>query len=153
MSLLLLNSVTELLTRDLTKLQHEIAAYSTTEKLWQMQGEIKNPGGSLCLHICGNLQHYIGAVLGKSGYVRHRDNEFGNREISKEKLLREIETTAAIVSKTLTALNPAALEAEYPEDVFNRPMTTGYFLIHLAGHLNYHLGQINYHRRLLCVGD
>jgi hypothetical protein len=146
---LLITTVRELMLRDLAKLRQEIEAYPTNESLWTIQGEIKNPTGNLCLHLCGNLQHYIGAVLGKSGYVRNRDAEFSTRGVPKEALLKEIDATLAIVTRTLENLEPSLLDQEYPENVFNRSMTSGYFLIHLAGHLNYHLGQVNYHRRLV----
>lgn len=146
---LLLDTVQDLLLRDLTKLNQEIDSYTSEEAVWRIEKDIKNSAGNLCLHLCGNLQHYIGAVLGQSGYVRNRDAEFNTRGLSKEFLLNEIAATQSIVIKTLANLNPILLDKPYPEDVFGKPMTTGYFLIHLTGHLNYHLGQINYHRRLL----
>jgi uncharacterized damage-inducible protein DinB len=149
MNTILLSSVQELMLRDLNKLRLEISAYPSDDKLWLLAGDIKNPAGNLCLHLCGNLQHYIGAVLGKSDYVRNRDAEFNTRGLSKDVLIEEINATLVIVSKTLSTLNLGTLVQEYSENVFNKPMTTGYFLIHLAGHLNYHLGQVNYHRRLI----
>jgi hypothetical protein len=145
---LLISTVQELMLRDLGKLRKEIEAYPSNELLWVIRGDTKNPGGNLCLHLCGNLQHYIGAVLGKSGYVRNRDAEFSKRDLTKDTLLKEIDVTINIVPKTLEKLDSSMIEQPYPENVFDRPMTTGYFLIHLAGHLNYHLGQVNYHRRL-----
>lgn len=146
---ILIDSVQKLMLRDLAKLRQEISAYPSDDKLWIITGDIKNPAGNLCLHLCGNLQHYIGGVLGKSGYVRNRDAEFSIRGLPKATLMAEIDTTVAQVEQALNKLDAASLNQLYPEDVFNRPMTTGYFLIHLAGHLNYHLGQVNYHRRLL----
>jgi uncharacterized damage-inducible protein DinB len=151
MNNLLISSVKELLLRDITKLRQEISSYKTEETIWKLDGELKNTAGNLCLHLCGNLQHYIGAVLGQSGYKRNRDAEFSTRGLSKTALLKEIDATLNIVSTTLANLNPTLLDQQYPEDVFGKPMTTGYFLIHLAGHLNYHLGQINYHRRLIDI--
>ena len=145
---LLTESVKELLVRDLKKLKQEISSYNTEENLWKLDGEIKNSAGNLCLHLCGNLQHYIGAVLGKTAYVRNREAEFSARGLSKETLLKEIDAALNVVSTTLANLKPGLLDQQYPEDVFGKAMATGYFLIHLAGHLNYHLGQINYHRRL-----
>ena len=145
---ILIDSVQKLMLRDLTKLRQEIKAYSSDDKLWTIAGDIKNPAGNLCLHLCGNLQHYIGSVLGKSSYIRNRDAEFASRGLPKETLIAEIDSTIMQVEKALNHLDSASLEQPYPEEVFNRPMTTGYFLIHLAGHLNYHLGQVNYHRRL-----
>lgn len=146
---LLIKTVQKLLDRDLAVLEKEISSYSSDADLWKVVGDIKNPAGNLCLHLCGNLQYYIGAVLGNSGYVRNRDAEFSTKGLSKEELLNEIATTRKAVSKALENLNPTVLETIYPVEVFKDPMTTGYFLIHLSAHLGYHLGQINYHRRLL----
>ncbi len=146
---LLIKTVQKLLDRDLAVLEKEISSYPSDAELWKVAGDIKNPAGNLCLHLCGNLQYYIGAVLGNSGYVRNRDAEFSTKGLSKEELLNEIATTRKAVALALENLNPNVLETIYPVEVFKDPMTTGYFLIHLSAHLGYHLGQINYHRRLL----
>lgn len=146
---LLIKTVQKLLDRDLAVLEKEISTYPSDAELWKVAGDIKNPAGNLCLHLCGNLQYYIGAVLGNSGYVRNREAEFSTKGLSKEELLNEIAKTRKAVSKALENLNPTVLETIYPVEVFKDPMTTGYFLIHLSAHLGYHLGQINYHRRLL----
>ncbi len=144
-----LNSLKNLFDRDLTTLEKEITLYTTEEAIWKLDGEIKNTAGNLCLHLCGNLQHFIGTVLGHTGYVRNRDNEFSAKGVSREQLLREIQTTKEVVKTTLTRLDPAILQKEYPLQTLGYPMTTSYFLIHLYGHLCYHLGQLNYHRRLI----
>jgi len=142
-------SILTIINRDLGKLEDEINLYPSEESLWKTSGAIKNPGGNLCLHLCGNLQHYIGAVLGGSGYIRNRENEFAARNIPRELLIQEINNTKTAVRSSLEKLDPIVLEKEYPEHVFNYSMTTGYFLVHLAAHLGYHLGQVNYLRRLL----
>ena len=142
-------SIAELLSRDLAKLKEEIGLYQSSDALWIVDGEIKNSAGNLCLHLCGNLQHFIGAILGKTSYIRNREAEFSTKNMAKDSLLNEIEATIRSVEQTLATLSDGALEIQYPQDVLGKPMTTGYFLIHLQGHLNYHLGQINYHRRLL----
>lgn len=144
-----IESLQKLLLRDLDSLAKEISLFPTEESLWLLQGDIKNTAGNLCLHLCGNLQHFIGTVLGQTGYVRNREAEFADKNVPKEKLLAEVEATKKAVSQTLAKLDVAALQKEYPIQVFGEPMTTEYFLIHLAGHLNYHKGQINYHRRIL----
>ncbi len=146
---LLIQTVQKLLDRDLAVLEREISQYPSDAGLWKVSCDIKNPAGNLCLHLCGNLQYYIGAVLGNSGYVRHRDAEFSTKGLNKEELLSEIAKTRKAVTEALENLNPTALETTYPLEVFKDPMTIGYFLIHLSAHLGYHLGQINYHRRLL----
>ena len=135
--------------RDLGRLRTEIEQFSDESDLWKTSGEVTNSAGNLCLHLTGNLQHFIGAVLGKSGYARDRDAEFASKNVSRETLLSEIETTTAVVKETIAKLTHDESSATYPIEVFGHPMTTDYFLIHLASHFNYHLGQINYHRRLL----
>jgi uncharacterized damage-inducible protein DinB len=139
----------ELYGRDLGKLKAEIEQYSNEADLWKTDGEITNSGGNLTLHLIGNLKHFIGAVLGNSGFVRDRDAEFSTGGVSRAELLAEIDIAAAVVKSTLEKLTDEDLAKTYPIEVFGHPMTTEYFLIHLTTHLNYHLGQINYHRRLL----
>ena len=141
--------ISKILERDINKLEEEIKLYPADESIWRVDGEIKNSAGNLCLHLCGNLQHYIGAILGKTGYIRNRPNEFAAKGLTKSELIAEIHETRNAVKSTLEKLNVSALQAEYPEKVFEYSMTTSYFLIHLSAHLGYHLGQINYHRRLL----
>ncbi|HEX6893247.1 MAG TPA: DinB family protein [Chryseolinea sp.] len=142
-------SILTIIDRDLNKLEEEIKLYPTEESLWQTSPGIKNAGGNLCLHLCGNLQHYVGGILGKSDYVRNRDHEFSARDIPRALLISEIHKTKDAVRSALENLDPKTLDREYPERVFNYSMTTGYFLIHLTAHLGYHLGQVNYLRRLL----
>ena len=144
--------VTEILSqlyqRDLDKLKIEIGQYASEEQLWTVSEGITNSGGNLALHLVGNLKHFIGGVLGKSGYIRDRDAEFASKNVSKEDLIIAIDETSEVVNSTITKLSVDDLAAVYPIDVFGHPMTTEAFLIHLITHLNYHLGQINYHRRL-----
>ena len=141
--------ILKLFQRDLEKLMTEITSYKDKNKLWEVSGGIKNSAGNLCLHILGNLQHLIGAVQGKSGYVRNREAEFRRKNVPVEEMIEEIDTTLQIVTKTLNELKAEKLDETYPINVFGEEMSTGFFLTHLTTHLNYHLGQINYHRRLL----
>jgi len=134
----------------LTKLSEEISLYADEKLLWQTPKGISNSGGNLCLHLIGNLNHFIGTVLGKTDYIRHRDEEFSAKNIPVRELKTQIEITKLVVKKTIESLNKTDFNAIYPINVFGSEMTTIYFLIHLTGHLNYHLGQINYHRRLVC---
>lgn len=135
--------------RDLNKLLAEVKAYNKEENLWKVEGEITNPGGNLALHLCGNLRHFIAAMLGGSGYIRQRDDEFNTKDLKKSELIDEIKTTKKVVLETIKGLRNEQLEENYPVNVFGKEMTTIFFLNHLYGHLNYHLGQLNYHRRLL----
>jgi len=145
----MIETLTKLFLRDLDKLKTEISSFKDEKKIWVISGEVKNSAGNLCLHLCGNLQHFIGAVLGNSGYVRNRDAEFSRKDVPIRELVAEIELTTKAVEKTLKELKEEKLEEIFPINVFGYEMTTGFFLTHLATHLNYHLGQVNYHRRLL----
>lgn len=142
-------SIARIIDRDLTVLEKELELYSQEENIWKTNEGIKNSTGNLTLHLCGNLQHYIGSVLGHSGYVRNRDNEFAAKGLTRTELLEEIHRTKRSVNAALSSLEVKALAKPYPENVFKVPMTTEHFLIHLVAHLGYHLGQVNYHRRLL----
>jgi hypothetical protein len=144
-----IQSIQKIIERDLTVLEKEIALYPSDQLVWATTGAIKNSAGNLSLHLCGNLQHYIGAVLGHSGYIRNRDNEFAAHGIPRIELLNEISKTKNSVALALGSLQQNVLSMPYPEEVFKVPMTTEYFLIHLTSHLGYHLGQINYHRRMM----
>ena len=144
-----ITSTQKIILRDLDKLEKEITMYPNTESLWVIRGEIKNSAGNLCLHLCGNLQHFIGSVLGASDYVRNREKEFSLKGLTGKDLVSEVVQTRESVKRTLEKLDPVVLEKVYPVVVFDELMTTMYFLIHLTAHLEYHLGQINYHRRML----
>jgi uncharacterized damage-inducible protein DinB len=146
---MIINSLKSLFKRDLLKVKREIELYSSELNMWKVDKEITNSGGNLCLHLIGNLKHFIGAHLGNSDYVRQRDLEFNAMDIPRVMLIVELDETSAIVMTVLESLKDEDLKEEYPIKVFKEKMNKGYFLIHLATHLNYHLGQINYHRRLL----
>lgn len=141
----------QLYERDLNKLREEIDLYADEADLWKIGGDITNPAGNLCLHLVGNLKHFFGAVLGSTGYVRDRDAEFLLKDVAKSELLQGIDEAKSVVLATLAKLSDDDYARTYPIEVFGKPMTTGFFLTHLATHLNWHLGHINYHRRLLAA--
>jgi uncharacterized damage-inducible protein DinB len=142
-------SIIEIFNRDLNKVKIEIGSYNDETKLWVIEKNIKNSGGNLCLHLIGNLKQFIGNVLGKMDYIRNREAEFGLKNISRTNLLKELDETIEVVHSTLVSLTEEDFKKTYPVEVFDKPMTTEFFLISLIAHLNYHLGQINYHRRLI----
>ena len=146
---MLTETLIKLFTRDLKALKHEVNSYKDEKNIWIVTKDISNSAGSLCLHLIGNLNHFIGATLGDSGYVRQRDLEFSLKDIPKSDLIKLINDTIGVVQNTLSNLTEADLQEEYKRRVFEDTMTTEYFLVHLSMHLAYHLGQINYHRRLL----
>jgi len=137
--------------QNLSKLHEEISQYPDDSSLWVVKEGIKNSGGNLCLHLTGSLQHFIGNVLGDSGYIRNRDAEFTLKNISKHKLLNEIENTKVAVKDALEQTSKNELAKNFPLPLNGETVTTEFFLLHMLAHLNYHIGQINYHRRLLGV--
>ncbi|WP_341226490.1 DinB family protein [uncultured Arcticibacterium sp.] len=134
-------------TKDLNKLKEEVLSYDSEDALFAIAEGITNSGGNLAMHLNGNLQHFIGAILGKTKYVRNREEEFSGR-FSREQIVSDIEESISVVSKTIASLSSEELSSPYPEKIFGGEMKTDFFLYHLLGHLNYHLGQVNYHRRL-----
>ena len=139
----------QLYRRDLNKLKSEVDQYRDETDLWKTGPGITNSAGNLTLHLTGNLKHFVGGTLGGTGYKRDRDLEFADTGVPKERLLADIDETAAVIQSVLEDLTEEELAKVYPIDVFGQPMTSAYFLVHLTTHFNYHLGQINYHRRLL----
>jgi hypothetical protein len=138
-----------LFNRDLNKLKLEIQSYQNESKIWHIDKNISNSAGNLSLHLIGNLNTYIGAQIGKTNYIRNRELEFSNKDIPKEILITQIEATIQTVNDALTLLTEEDLKKEYPILVFDAKTSTEFMLVHLTTHLSYHLGQINYHRRLL----
>jgi len=135
--------------RDLRKLREEINLYADESKIWVVQEGISNSAGNLCLHLLGNLNHFIGTILGHSGYVRQRDDEFSLKDIPLGILTAQIDATIAVVQEALSGLLDTDLEGNYPEQKHGETVKMDFMLLHLLGHLSYHLGQINYHRRLI----
>ena len=146
---MLKDTLIKLFKRDLNKLIEEIDLYKNDTNLWEIDGLVTNSAGNLCLHLIGNLNHFIGAILGDTGYIRQRELEFSLKDVPKSELINQIKKTIELVENTLNTLTEADLKKDYKVQVFKEAMTTEYFLIHLTMHLAYHLGQINYHRRLL----
>lgn len=134
--------------REIEALKEEILAYKNEEDLWKLQGEIKNSPANLALHLCGNLKHFIGATLGNTGYVRDRENEFAVKDVPGEEIIREIDSTIETVIPILAQLTHEDMNRPFPLDTFGEGRTTGSVITLLIFHFGYHLGQINYHRRL-----
>ena len=130
-------------------MRREVDAYPNDGAPWRMMPGIPNAGGTLVLHCAGNLQHYIGAVLGRTGYVRDRAAEFNRRDVPRSELGAELERAMSAVEGTLAALPAAELQRPFPVEVGGRILATDTFLAHAASHLAYHLGQLDYHRRLV----
>jgi hypothetical protein len=147
----LLTYVAGILDRDLRALGREVEAYPDERALWIRVPGINNVAGNLALHLAGNLQYYVGTILGRTGYVRDRPAEFARRDVPRAELLREIEVARTAVKAALE--RPIDLEADFPESIVGMRVSTGDYLIHLATHFAYHLGQLDYHRRIVTKYD
>ena len=145
----MLQSLIKLFRRDLEKVKSELKAYSNEDSIWIIHKDVSNCTGNLALHLVGNLNHFIGATLGNTGYIRQRDLEFSQKNVSISKMTDMLDDTMSMIDNTLSNLTEEDLQKEYRRNPFEDYMTTEYFLLHLKSHLSYHLGQINYHRRLL----
>ncbi|SHE37315.1 DUF1572 family protein [Flavisolibacter ginsengisoli] len=146
---MLLETLKSLFNRDLNRLKKEIESYTSEEKIWIIDKQIANSSGNLCLHIAGNLNTYIGKELGGINYIRNRDQEFSLKYIPRTVLVKKITGLMSIIDQVLSKLDESELSKEYPLFVLDTRTSTEYMLVHLATHLAYHLGQVNYHRRLL----
>jgi hypothetical protein len=146
---MLKQTLIEIFERDLLQLKKEIESYDDENKLWIIREGTSNSAGNLCLHLIGNLNHFIGATLGNTGYVRNRDDEFSLKNISRKELLNNIDKTIGIVKTSLGNLSDKDFEKDFPLEKHGKIVTTNFMLLHLVTHFNYHLGQINYHRRLI----
>jgi hypothetical protein len=147
---MLLAHVAAILDRDLRTLAREVEAYADERDLWRLPPGIPNSGGTLALHLAGNIQHYLGARLGGTGYVRDRPAEFGLRGVPKAELLARIEAARAAVR--VAAAAPVDLAADFPEVITDARLATADYLVHLCTHFAFHLGQLDYHRRAV-TGD
>lgn len=140
------------LLRDLRSVRLELERYPDEASLWIAPEGLPNSAGTLALHVAGNLQHYIGAQLGQSGYVRDREREFSARNVPRSQILAEINAAEKAIRATLPRLTPEQLAADYPETVGGVRLRTDAYLLQVTVHLAYHLGQIDYHRRMV-TGD
>lgn len=143
------DAVRVMILRELRALDREIAAYPDDRSPWQTTGGVTNSAGTLTLHIAGNLRHFIGSTLGQSGYKRNRDAEFSTRDLSRDELRAAVQATIAELESAFDKITVEQLETPYPLLIQERRVRTVDWLVHLSAHIGYHLGQIDYHRRLL----
>ena len=145
------NVLADFYARDIRRLIEEVNLFKNEENLWRTQGAVKNSGGNLILHLIGGLNYLIGTTLAKTGYVRDRDQEFSSKGLERNDLVIQLEALIPMITSTINEFSQEDLEAEYPI-FFDKPKTSiSYVLTQLLLHLNYHLGQLNYIRRILEV--
>ena len=151
---LLRNAVRMTIVRDLQALEREIEAYPDDASLWLTPPGIGNSAGNLALHLAGNLRHFIGATLAGSSYVRDRDAEFATNGLSRTQLIEEVRAAVSELQLAFDKIDDETIGSVFPLPVGPQAkrVRTSDWLVHLAVHFTYHLGQIDYHRRLLTSG-
>ena len=138
--------------RDLTRLAQQIEAFPEDRLLWEHAPGIANSAGNLALHLEGNLREFIGRILGNIEYRRAREKEFSDEGATRAELIARASDMTDRIPNVLESMTPQQFEAAYPMEVLGAKLTTQQFLIHISGHFNYHLGQIDYLRRILTGG-
>jgi uncharacterized damage-inducible protein DinB len=133
---------------DLQKIINEVNLYENEADLWKLSNGITNSGGNLALHLIGNINHFFGANLGGTDYKRERDLEFSDKNVSREQLVRSLENVIEVLKNALGKLSDEDFQDVYPEELGGRTLNNFAVVAYMLSHLNYHLGQINYHRRL-----
>jgi hypothetical protein len=144
--------IAQLFRRDLTRLLQELEAFPDDETLWRIIPGVSNSAGNLALHLEGNLREFIGRQLGNVPYQRRRDDEFAAQGLPKAGVIERLSAVRELVPSVLTGLSPESMDAAFPDRVYGAPLSTRQILLSLHAHLNYHLGQIDYLRRILTNG-
>jgi hypothetical protein len=135
--------------RDLPRLLHQLEAIDD-QHLWSVVPGVTNSAGNLMLHLNGNLREFVGRQIGGVDYVRDRAREFAAKDVPRAELVADLTGLAALIPSVLERLAAERWDDMFPEQVLpGGPITNRQFVIHLYGHLNYHLGQIDYLRRAL----
>ncbi len=145
-----LEDIARIIERNLARMEEELSAYPDEESVWSVAPGTTNSAGTLALHMSGNLLHYVGALLGETGYIRDRDREFSERDVPRAELQARLREAASVVRDVFGSVPLERLRdtsEEFPERYRDRPFS--FFVLHLTTHLSYHLGQVNYHRRFL----
>jgi hypothetical protein len=143
------NYLAELFERELVKLRDEIKNFKDEDNIWKKADGISNSAGTLVLHLLGNLNYTVGALLGGTGYVRNREQEFSLTGVPQEKLIADIESLIEVIKTSLNGIEQSKLDETYALEMVAGKKSTAWYLTFFYGHLNYHLGQINYLRRIL----
>jgi len=141
--------LTTQIVRELQTFIREIEAFPSDDSVWHTRRGVTNSAGNLALHICGNLQDFVGRVLGGTSYVRNRELEFSQREGTRASIVAELRTTIDVIKATMPEVTDETLAADFPMQLSGKTLNTAAFLVHLAAHLAFHLGQAGYLRRII----
>jgi uncharacterized damage-inducible protein DinB len=125
----------------------EVMAPLSEKQLWAKPIEPGNSIGHLVLHLTGNLNHFVGAQLGGSGYVRDREREFTEAQPPpKGQLLADLDGAVATFRRVVEKLTPEQLAQPHPHGKFGSGLKA---LVHLVAHFALHRGQMSYLVRLV----
>lgn len=138
-----------LLQRELNTFAREIELFPDDELVWCVVPGVTNSAGNLAQHIVGNLHHFVGAILGQTGFVRDREAEFATRGRPRADVARDLRETAAMIARVLGGRTLGDFPEAYPLEYQGLRLPTSVFLVHLEVHLAFHLGQAGYLRRAL----
>jgi uncharacterized damage-inducible protein DinB len=120
------------------------------QQLWQKPVDPGNSAGHLILHLTGNLNHFIGAQLGHTGYVRDREREFTDAKPPAKALVeKNLKEAVALFRRVVGGLTAEQMTGQFPDPKFG---TTIKALVHLVSHFALHRGQISYLARLVQAG-
>jgi hypothetical protein len=132
----------------LTKLKNEVISFKDEANLWKKIDGVNNTAGTLVNHLVGSLNFSVGTNIADNGYVRNREAEFADTNIPREKLVSGIDSLIVVIRTALENISEERLEKQYQME-HQGIQNTRFYLIYFYGHLNYHIGQINYLRRML----
>ena len=147
------NEMSALFRRDIGKVAQQVRAFPNDDLLWKLLPGVTNSAGNLALHLEGNLREYIGRRMGGVAYTRERPLEFSTSGLTAAEVASRLEAVQQLVPPIVAGRSDAALDEIFPEKIGGTEVTARQFLIHTHSHLNYHLGQIDYLRRILTAGQ
>jgi hypothetical protein len=146
---MLLEELRTLLLRDVAGVERELDLYPDEVSLWKTLPGLPNSAGNLILHLTGNLQHFFGASLANTGYVRNREAEFTTQGVTQADLKKELTNAKQAVVAAFNKLSVEGLEQPFPVPITDTHLPTRLAILQLITHLAYHLGQLDYHRRVV----
>lgn len=149
----LLEDLQQLYLREVATLERELELYPDDESIWKELPGLPNSAGNLLLHVSGSLQHFFGATLGKTGYMRNREAEFSKRNVPRSEIKQELANAREGVIAAFANLSEADLSQVFPVQFADVPFSTRLTLLQFLAHLAYHLGQIDYHRRVVTASS
>lgn len=134
----------------LDQIDAELALYPDETKLFEVLPGTLNSGGNLFLHLIGNLRHFYGAILLKDGYVRMREEEFSGTATLSE-IKADLMLVRGLIQVYFNGASDESFDQPFPIEFAGAQVTHGFMYLKLLQHLTYHIGQINYHRRVVCA--